>query len=351
MLETPKTSVAISAKASPAVHTFNVYGYRFSIQGESSSLQGVLEDFAFFADTNGPGKVSIELVNDHPPFASVPHVDAAVYTPRNVVYRDGSARYIDYHGRGLGIHDHATGDFRVFSKDADLLYETAYLFLLSQIGQHLDKRGLHRIHALGIAIKGRAVLVLLPMGGGKSTLALDLLKNPAVKLLSDDSPYIDRQGQLWSYPLRLGLLPGSERFIPPNQRRLIQRMEFGPKYLVNYSFFKDRVCPSAEPGFVFLGARTLAPTCRIDEVGVGAALRACVSNCIVGMGLFQGLEFILQSSALELLNQSTVGASRLRNCYKLLRRSQLRRIHLGRDRELNARTLFEYVDSRLGESS
>ena len=52
--------------------------------------------------------------------------------------------------------------------------------------QYLDRRGLHRIHALGVVVKNRAVLVMLPMGGGKSTLGLHLLKHPEVQILSDD---------------------------------------------------------------------------------------------------------------------------------------------------------------------
>lgn len=58
-----------------------------------------------------------------------------------------------------------------------------------------------------------------------------------MQLLSDDSPFIDRQGRALAYPLRIGLLPGSEHVIPPEHRRTVQRMEFGEKNLVNYSYF------------------------------------------------------------------------------------------------------------------
>jgi hypothetical protein len=269
--------------------------------------------------------------------------DATVYTPRNVVYRNGNHRYIDYHGRALGIQEERTGNFRLYSKDSSMLYEATYLYLLSQIGQFMDRRGMHRIHALGVVVNNRAVLVLLPMGGGKSTLGLHLLKHPEVKLLSDDSPFIDRKGRVFAYPLRLGLLPGSEDSVPERHRRVINRMEFGPKHLVNYTYFQERVCPSAEPGLLLIGARTLAPDCRIEEVGGLAGLRACVANCVVGVGLFQGLEFILRSSGWELAKQAGLGFSRLRNCRSLVRRSRVCRVHLGRDPERNASTLLDYA--------
>jgi hypothetical protein len=145
-----------------------------------------------------------------------------------------------------------------------------------------------------------------------------------------------------AYPLRLGLLPGSERDIPADHRRLINRMEFGPKHLVNYSYFKHRVQPSAPPGVVFLGSRTLEPGCRVEPARGAEALKACIANCVVGVGLFQGLEFILQASGWELLRKTGVGVSRLRNCTALIRRSRVCRIHLGPDAAENARTLLKY---------
>jgi hypothetical protein len=327
---------------------FNAYGYRFAVHSTAEEpLVGLKQDFAFFR-SDEPASVAIELLDANPPADGLGSGDAIAYTPRNVAYRQGHLRYIDYHGRALGIQDTRTGSYKLYSRNPGLLYEAAYLYLLSQIGSYLDRRRMHRIHALGVTVEDRAVLVLLPMGGGKSTLGLELLKSPHIRLLSDDSPIIDRKGNLLAFPLRLGLLPGSEHAVPPEHRRVIDRMEFGPKHLVDYSYFRDRVQPSAAPGLLFIGARTLNPTCSIEEISASAALKACVSNSVVGMGLFQGLEFLLKSTPWGLVKTSGVALSRLHNCIELLRKSQgVCRIRLGRDRELNARTLLEYAESRL----
>jgi hypothetical protein len=160
---------------------FNVYGFRFSIRSAASeAVEGLQQDFAFFRSLDPDEGLTLELLVEDPPREGLPLTDASVYTPRNVVYRNGSNRYIDYHGRALGIQDEASGNLKLYSRDTNLLYEAAYLYLLSRIGEHLDRQGLHRIHALGVAVQGRAVLVLLPMGGGKSTLGLHLLNHPAV---------------------------------------------------------------------------------------------------------------------------------------------------------------------------
>lgn len=343
----PAPALTTTSANGPDIRTtFDVYGFRFSVQGDAEgALDGICEDFRYFSSEPdaGPIETTIELFRERPPFDFAPPGDALIYTPRNVVYRDDGKRYIDYHGRGLGILDEAASNLRLYSEDTELLYEAAYLFLLSRIGQALDQRRLHRLHALGVEVNGRAVLVLLPMGGGKSTLGLHLMELPGVRLLSDDSPWIDRTGRALAYPLRIGLLPGSEQSIPAQHRRVIQRMEFGPKHLVNFSYFQDRVCGSAEPGAVFIGARTMRPECRIEEIGMLAALRPVIANGVIGLGLFQGLEFILQSSALELFDKTGLGLSRMLNCWRLLRRSRIYRVHLGRDPELNARTLLQFT--------
>lgn len=87
----------------------------------------------------------------------------------------------------------------------------------------------------------------------------------------------------------------------------------------------------------------MAPDCRIDEAGFSDGLRACIANCVLGVGLFQGLEFILQSSGWELATKIGLGASRLRNCAALVRRSRVCRVHLGGDPERNARTVLDYA--------
>jgi hypothetical protein len=96
-----------------------------------------------------------------------------------------------------------------------------------------------------------------------------------------------------------------------------------------------------------IGARRLTRECIIEEVGLLSGLRACIANCIIGVGLFQGLEFILRSSGWELIKFAGIGASRFWNCFQMLRRSKVCKVHLGCDPELNARTVLEYASKTL----
>ena len=323
---------------------FDVYGYQFAVRGPGGVVcDGIGQDFAFFRRDGGSASVEIALNEEQPPFERVPVSDAVQYTPRNVVYADRENRYIDFHGKGLGIHNRATGGYCVYSENRDLLYEAAYLFLLSQIGHYHDLRGLHRLHALAMNMGGRSVLILLPMGGGKSTLGLSLLHHEDVTILSDDSPFIDRRGRAHAFPLRLGLLPGGEDRVPPEHRRVIARMEFGPKIAVNYEYFASRVSDSASPGVVLIGRRTMASECRITGASLRDGLSACLSHCIIGLGLYQGMEFVLEHSGWEILGKAGVAWSRARNCYKLLRGANIAVLHLGKDARNNADAVVEYA--------
>ncbi|MEQ1690322.1 MAG: hypothetical protein ABMA00_03505 [Gemmatimonas sp.] len=327
---------------------FDVYGYEFTIESDSPDpARNLASDFEFFAVDRAPAArpVVIRIRDVDPDYDALPALCANVYTPRNASYRDADLTYADYHGRGLGIHNRRTGDFEIITRDPHLQYEASYLFVLAQLGEALDRRQMHRVHALCISIKNRAALVLLPMGGGKSTLASHVLADPEVKLLSDDSPFIDRRGQVHGFPTRIGLLPGSEASVPAEYRRTIQRMEFGPKVLIDFRYFAERAVGAADPAFVFLGSRCLSRDCEIASASYLDGQRAMFANCVIGMGLFQGLEFFLQKSAGQIAGQAAIVWSRLRASQRLLSRSQVLHLRLGRDQQLNARHLLEYMRS------
>jgi hypothetical protein len=292
--------------------------------------------------------LQIHLNEEAPDYGAVPIVEASVYTPRNVVYRDGPRRYLDFGGKGLALFDPTRNLFRIASLDPHLVYEAAYLFLLSQIGQHADQQQLHRLHALAMSYRGHSILVMLPMGGGKSTLGSALLRHEELQILSDDSPFIDKESRAHAFPLRIGLLPGREHEVPEEHRRLIQRMEFGPKYLVNYSYFAHRVAPAAEPGLLILGRRTMAPQPAFRAATYSQSMQALVPNLILGVGLFQGLEYLLNSSAVELFGKIQLAYSRTNVAHRLARRSRNYIFAMSRDVEANAAALLTLAKEHFG---
>jgi hypothetical protein len=68
---------------------------------------------------------------------------------------------------------------------------------------------------------------------------------------------------------------------------------------------------------------------------------------IVGMGLFQGLEFILRKSAWEILGKASAIMGRARRAHALTRRSKCFVIYLGRDIQANAAAVAELAKREL----
>src|SRR5262245_58298627 len=95
------------------------------------------------------------------PYHELPPLPASVFTPRNVCFQDKKTTYIDYFGRGVAVFNRKEQRCVIYGDDHDLVHEIAYLFILSTVGQHLDSRGLHRVHAPGVSYRDKGILLLL----------------------------------------------------------------------------------------------------------------------------------------------------------------------------------------------
>ncbi len=328
----------------------NMYGLRVLIRcTEREVVREVARDFSSFRVSPG-GRIDLTLEVEvrPPPWELLPALRAAQYTPRNITYRDGSVTWLDYFGRALARVEREAGRMTIWGTDIDLLREIVFLTLLSWSGEYLDRRGLHRIHALGISYRGRAVLIMMPSGGGKSTLALQMLKQPGVTLLGEDSPLVDAKGQVYPFQLRPGIKDPSAAGIPPEYLRTVRRMEFDPKTLVDLDYFAGRLSPTVPAGILLLGQRSSGTRAAIEPLGTRQALEGLIKNMVVGLGLYQGVEFVLEHSGWELVGKSGVAAARMRAAIGLLRTCRTGVLVLGREIPHNAEVLMAYLQRELG---
>ena len=220
----------------------DVHGLRFEVCGWPAVADEVVRDFLWFETADGaPADVTVELEQGAPRWDGYGDLAAAFVTPRNVVYQNGSRTILDYFGRASAELDRAAGRIVIRSEHPHLAHEAAYLFLLSRIGEHLDACGLPRLHALGLAGPRGAICVLLPSGGGKSTLAVSALADERAKLLAEDTPLLDARGYVHPFPLRIGVNPTDAERMPAGSVRRIERMEFHDKLVLDLDGFRDRV--------------------------------------------------------------------------------------------------------------
>jgi hypothetical protein len=332
---------------------FSFYGITLEVSSPSANLvEQVRRDFLHFHTTPREHvDMRLRLLPEPPCYDDLPVVPASVITPRNVCFRDGHISYIDYFGRALSVFNRGAGECTVRSTDEDLLHEIAYLFFLSTVGEHLDHHGMHRIHALGLSFQGQGILLLLPSGGGKSTTAINLLRRPEFLLLGEDTPLIDRRGWMHPFPLRLGIRADASTDIPSNFLRTMKRMEFEPKTLIDLDYFEGRIGTAVPSRMLIVGTRYLGDVSEIAPLARRRAFGTLVSNMVVGLGVYQGLEFLLERSVVEIAGKTGVVSSRLYNAVRLLSAASVYRFRMGRDVDKNTETLATFIRDSLAARS
>lgn len=331
---------------------FDFYGVTLQVEcDDPETLQRVCSDFSHFRvghPSAEPPSLRITAERRKPNYDALPAIKARVYTPRNICYPDGDVTYIDYFGRALSLYDRARSTLHVQSDNVHMLHEVVFLSVLSRIGEQLERRKMHRVHSLAIDHNGEAALFMMPSGGGKTSLAMTFLSRELPYLvLSEDSPLIDEHGRIHPFPLRFGVAGEMPEGIADEHVTYVERMEFEPKNLISLEAFEGSIAQSSsQPRFLFIGERNLGRDCAIRPISRMAGLKPLMRDMVVGVGLYQGVEFLFRTSALDLFRNSLLFVSRLRRALTLLRSCEVYVIDLGRDRELNASTVVSFLQAK-----
>jgi hypothetical protein len=136
--------------------------------------------------------------------------------------------------------------------------------------------------------------------------------------------------------------------VPPGiDSRYIQldkRIEFSSKINIDIRYFENKICRQPVPAAcLLLGRRTTGRRAQIESVPKSAALRHVIANSIIGIGLYQGLEFLLQKSFGESARHTKLLFSRVYNNWILLKHARVYEFLIGRDRSQNYECLRSFL--------
>jgi hypothetical protein len=328
----------------------DVYGLGVTVAGDWPEVVEAVElDFAWFRapEPHATPDLEVSVERAAPDFDAFGPLPATFVTPRNVVHQDGDRTVVDYFGQAVSVLDRRTGRLAGQGEESHLVHEAAYQYLTSRIGEHLDARGLTRLHSMGLVGAAGAVAVMLPSGGGKSTLALRALEDERVRLLSEDTPLIDARGFLHPFPLRIGVNATDAARLPEHAVRRIERMEFHPKLVLELSAFEHRIAREPAPlAHIVLGRRTLGREARLERLPRRVAAGTLFREAVVGVGVYQGMEFVLQRGMRDVLGKAGTAWGRASRCTAGLRRAEVWRLTLGRDHEANYAALAPLLHER-----
>ena len=84
-------------------------------------------------------------------------------------------------------------------------------------------------------------------------------------------------------------------------------MEFDPKTLIDIEYFKDRLGGEVKADFLLVGERNLGEMSEIVPLARRRALLALVKYMVVGLGVYQGMEFVLERGLDRVVRQRRSG--------------------------------------------
>lgn len=304
----------------------DLQGVKVTVEGLQPEILSRLElDFdGFPSAADGPPQIHFRtrLATYQPP----PGMPQTFRGRFGVCFDQGAVRHIWYPGPVWVVYDYATDRAEVVADSEDALYERLYLSILSRVGELLEWKGLHRIHGLALSSPKGICLFLMRAGVGKSSLGHALLKRPGWKLLSEDTPLLDRRGRVHPFPFRLGL-----------------RAQAGAvtKRLVRASDFEIERSPG-RCTHIFAGAWTTGDQPMLGPLSKFELLSLLLRDGVVGLGVPQVVELFLRPGAKEILKKSVLLGGRVLANLPLLA-APGHTLYLTPDNERNAGFLEEWM--------
>ncbi len=324
----------------------DIHGLVIELHSDSYELlTSVVRPFKYFITDSGEPEFSISIKKTDPPYEDFPQSTARFSTPRNIVFKKGDLKVIDYFGKGVVLEENKGKKFTFYSKNINFHQEASYLLVLSLFGQFCDDKGLLRIHALTFSYNNIAFIFSAQSGGGKSTMAFSLLEKDNFKLISDDEAIVTGNGSVLPFPLRIGTLDRSKlKSIPSEYIYEIDRMEFGKKYFVDINFWNDKLEQRyLNKKVYFIAKRLINGEPYIEKASRRKTFSNLLGSAVIGFGLYQGMEFVFNSSPQEIFSRLPVFIKRLASALKFSFGTDSYQIYLSRDSSKNFHVFEEFI--------
>ena len=338
--------------------TLNFYGLIVSIRSrlEHEVLDLLSKDFSFFssqAESECNLSFSLEIIEASPPMEMIPKVKATMQTINSICYDVGNERFCDYYSELLVILDKKTNQAKLFSKNRKKTHEVAYLLILSRIGKKMDLMGLHKLHAFSVSYKDMAIVCMMPMKGGKSTLLMEFLKDSRFKMISDDIPLINQKGEVIPFPIKIGL---SDKPIqieikdPEINLYQMDRGQYGIKNLLCLNGIPGKIEGSNKifKKIILIEAfRFNSPVSVLKDNSLPLIFIGVFKHGIIGFGLPMVIEYFWENGIGDFFIKAKIFFQRLFAFSILSIRADKKKLFLGRDPEDAKRVIVEYIERSL----
>ena len=265
----------------------------------------------------------------------------------SISYKHQGVKYQDYYGKALT--ETYVSKVRLKYVDKVFLHELLYLLILSYGGKALDRKGLHKIHACGISYGSKNLILMMPSKGGKTTLFMDLLMDPDVSIISDDTPILTRTGGIKPFPLRLGCESKNDLkkrfpYISEAQVYDFNRIHFTKKYLLDISSLKNSVFVAPGKSIFIAGYRSTREKPKLTPMSKWTFFKELFKHMVVGVGLPLIIEHFFRLGWKDFLVNASIFMSRFCTAIVVVFRHEAYLLETSSDRMENRQCLMDLLN-------
>ncbi len=229
----------------------NFYGVNVRVNCKNPNVIDCLKrEFKYFLSETGISSVEfyLEALEQSPPYHLIPEgTEASIITMYSSSYRNGNYVYTDYQGRGFLIYDLVGGRGEAYSDDEIFLTTIVRALIISKVVELLSVKGIYSFPWFGVSINRLVVLFLMFHGGGKSILALELLKNSELMLVGDTHTLVSRNGEILPFHRNIDARGGMLSWIPQNRQKLYINVIYEPRVSIDINYFSDKLSGPCRP--------------------------------------------------------------------------------------------------------
>ncbi|HAF94763.1 MAG: hypothetical protein A2021_00445 [Elusimicrobia bacterium GWF2_52_66] len=323
--------------------TLDMYGVRLLISGAGGLIEETARDFDFFQATQSGAAIGVTVLT-RPPENTQGTRFSFGCGKWQVYRRPDGRRLVNYPQGASCLCDYAAGLFELKTLNPDLARELSYLLILSRAGEALDLKGLHRLHAGAAAFQNHPLLFCGSQGTGKTTLLLELLKDPAFSLISDDTPLIGPDGTVYPFPLRFGLAADNPHLTAYRSLRSFRRRYYREKFLLDHSLCGWEVSRPCNGALFFILRKSSRP--GFKKMSKPAAWAELLKSLALGWGVPQMAEYFLRFNGADLARKTRILGLRLKAAQALLKGGEQWIFETGPDPAANAAAIKIFLSRR-----
>lgn len=329
----------------------NIYGFFIQIKSvDQEVLKKLKKDFNYFVvkeETKVEKTLSIKI-QDHEEHLIPRNLKATKQTSNSIYFDKGNKRYNDYYGKATTIFNYKTETVDVYFKNKSFLHEITYLLILSRSAKFMDSVGLHKIHACSVKLNKKNIVFMMGSKGGKSTLFLELIRTSDIKIISDDTPVVDRFGNIRPFPLRIGIEDKNKIFsyfpyLRDEDTYEFKREYYSKKYLVPINALKNEVSVGLKTALI-QGVRTTRDKPLLKKISRLEMFKFLIGHMIVGVGLPIILEYFIEHNLKDHLRNTKNLFSRIKTAILLLVKSETYIYYMSDNVVLNGTYLKDFFD-------